>query len=363
MIRSRRVWPMGILLLSVWLGGCTLTPLVPFSTATPPLLLAPASTAGLVDQRGRFREIFCALNEHEGAHWPDHRPCEEALVRLEAEPPPTGQPVELGKDAAAVTLVGVLGLGGNCVDNFLRPEASMPQHLQSRGFRFRQIEVNGLSSSEENAVRIRDALLEREDLRGDEPLVLMGYSKGIVDILVALATYPEIQDRVDAVVSVSGAVGGSPLANEAPDWLVRLFQLAPGSTCEEGDLRALESLRTGPRRRWLAENPLPRNVRYYSVVTFPEPGRISNGLRKSYDTLSQVDARNDSQLIFYDQVIPGSRLLAYVNADHLAIVLPIERSHPWLAALAMDHNDYPREVLVEAILRHVQEDLAGGAKE
>jgi hypothetical protein len=38
--------------------------------------------------------------------------------------------------------------------------------------------------------------------------------------------------------------------------------------------------------------------------------------RSSYDKLSKVDARNDSQLLFYDEIIPGSKLLAYVNADH-----------------------------------------------
>jgi hypothetical protein len=41
--------------------------------------------------------------------------------------------------------------------------------------------------------------------------------------------------------------------------------------------------------------------------------------------LSQVDSRNDSQVIFYDQVIPGSVLLGYLNADHWAIAVPFNR--------------------------------------
>mgnify|MGYP006150934151 CR=1 FL=1 len=43
--------------------------------------------------------------------------------------------------------------------------------------------------------------------------------------------------------------------------------------------------------------------------------------------LGRIDARNDSQVIFYDQVIPGSQLMAYVNADHWALAVPIARSH------------------------------------
>lgn len=43
------------------LAGCASSPLVPFSTDTPPLVLAPAAQAGVQDKRGRFREIYCAV--------------------------------------------------------------------------------------------------------------------------------------------------------------------------------------------------------------------------------------------------------------------------------------------------------------
>jgi hypothetical protein len=60
-------------------------------------------------------------------------------------------------------------------------------------------------------------------------------------------------------------------------------------------------------------------VRYYSLVTFPEPQRISSILESSYDKLSRIDPRNDSQMIFYDQVVPGSALLGYDVARELRI--------------------------------------------
>jgi hypothetical protein len=38
------------------------------------------------------------------------------------------------------------------------------------------------------------------------------------------------------------------------------------------------------------------------VVTFPHPERISRALSVGYTKLSRVDARNDSQVLFYNQV-------------------------------------------------------------
>jgi hypothetical protein len=98
-------------------------------------------------------------------------------------------------------------------------------------------------------------------------------------------------------------------------------------------------------------------VRYYSLVAFPEPDRISAILKPSYDTLSRIDPRNDSQVLFYDQVVPGSALLGYLNADHWAIAVPITRSYPMIGAMFVTRNAYPREALLEAILRFVEEDL------
>ena len=55
-----------------------------------------------------------------------------------------------------------------------------------------------------------------------------------------------------------------------------------------------------------AEHILPEHIRYYSVVSFPDPENISNGLQHSRKKLGAMkDGRDDSQLVFYDQMIPG----------------------------------------------------------
>jgi hypothetical protein len=130
----------------------------------------------------------------------------------------------------------------------------------------------------------------------------------------------------------------------------------PGPDCEVGDRGGLHSLCRSTRLAWLiAQQPSP-DIRYYSLVSFTSRDKVSSVLRSSYDDLSLIDPRNDSQLLFYDQILPGSTLLGYLNADHWAIALPIARDGgPF--ALLVDQNAFPREVLLEAILKQIEEDL------
>jgi hypothetical protein len=251
-------------------------------------------------------------------------------------------------------------VGWDCFADWLDLRGSVPAHVRQFGYDLIDIEVEGLSSSANNARQIRDAIMQMRMEDGAPRLVLIGYSKGIGDILEALVSYPEIRPRVAAVVSAAGSVGGSPLANPAEQSLLNLLQYWPGARCSPGDGGAIESIRPETRKNWLARNPLPSDISYYSLVTFPDPERISAVLKFSYEMLSRVDARNDGQVLFYDQVIPGSTLVAYVNADHWAVTVPIARSHEILGATFVDRNDFPREALLEALLRFVEEDLAAG---
>jgi hypothetical protein len=107
----------------------------------------------------------------------------------------------------------------------------------------------------------------------------------------------------------------------------------------------------------MAQNSLPRDLRYYSLVTLPTPERISRIIEKTYRDLGEIDWRNDSQVIYSDQILPGSTLIGFLNADHWAIAIPVNRSHPAIARSFADQNAYPREALLEAVLRFIEEDL------
>ena len=342
--------------------ACSTTPLSPYTEDTPPLVLLPASQAGIDDKRGRFREIFCAILEERKATLPDYMPCDDALTQVGTEPHATGRNVELGQSKRHLTAAIVPGIGWDCIHEWLNMKNTAATHVRQFGYDMAIIQVDALSSSTNNARQIRDAIMAME-LKDTEPnLVLIGYSKGAPDILQAVVSYPEIRKHIAAVISAAGSVGGSPLANDATQSQLNLLRHWPDAKCTIGDGGALESLRPSTRRSWLANNPLPSDFPYYSLITFPNPERISSILESSYEKLSRVDARNDSQVIFYDQVIPGSALIGYINADHWAISVPIARSHETIGSMFVDQNNYPREALLEAVLRFVEEELDSTSK-
>ena len=341
--------------------ACAGKPLVPYSRSYEPLSFAPGNPEGLVDGRSRFREIFCAANEDHGRDLPDYMSCYEALAVVGTEPYPSGKPVDLGNSKRDDLALVVPGLGYECFKNWLDHESSVTRHVAQYGYEIDLLDVSGLSSSKHNAKMIRDFILELPPEQVSRRLVLIGYSKGTPDILEALVTYPEVAERVSAVVSVAGAVGGSLLALDATLSQVNLMTKVPKSDCDEGDGGGLNSLYPSTRQEFLASNKLPDHINYYSIVSFPSPQRISLGLKPSYNRLAKIaDARNDSQLIFSDQVIPGSKVLAFANGDHWSMAVPVAREHAVAAALIVNRNNCPREIMLETLLRYLEEDMSGG---
>lgn len=348
-----------VLLFAALFMGCASAPPEPEIEQTVADVQAFIASEQVTDDRGRFREVFCQVIETRGENLPDYRPCEQALRRLGPELGATGVSVSLGKTSADYLVLMVPGLGWNCFESFLDLSNSAPEHVAQYGYEFRMVPVDGLSSTANNARMIRDyiRLLPEEDV--DRPIILAGYSKGSPDILEALVTYPEVASRVVAVISLAGAVAGSPLADDSEQATANLLTLVPGSTCEkeDGDNEAVVSLRPSVRQAWLDENALPAHISYYSVITFPERDRISWVLRDGHALVGMKDLRNDTQVIVFDQIIPGSTVAAVVNADHWAVAVPVARSHPLIGKTLVDKNDYPREAFLEAILRYVEENL------
>ena len=357
--RARRVLAFFSLLM---LGACSSQPQVPFSYTLEPLSFEPGNTYNVTDGRARFREIFCAANEDHGESLPDYTPCEDALVRFDDELPPTGAPVDLGPTSTQMVAKMVPGLAYSCIKAWLHHDNSAPNHVATLGYETGFIQVEGIASSKTNADLIAEYVLSLGPEYDERPLVLVGYSKGLPDIFAFLVQYPELSHRVAAVVSYAGAVWGSPLADEADEKQLRWLTLIPGAECEKKNSKALETLSPANRTAWFAENTLPQHIRYYSIIAFPDPDNISNGLQYSHKKLGALrDSRNDSQLVFYDQVIPGSTVLGFFNADHWAMSVPIARQHEVSQAIFADQNDFPREIALEAILRFIEEDLESGA--
>jgi hypothetical protein len=309
------------------------------------------------DARGRFREILCTVLEEHPSPIPGSGGCRNVLRQRSDEPRGTGRRVDLSPSRGNVTLLYVAGLWSDCAGGPARATTDMKDYLARFGYHFVPVHVSGVASSAWNAQRIRDALVE--SAQDDDPrhVIIIAHSKGVPDTLEALVRYPQARERVVALISVAGAVGGSPLADPPPFELLHLTSLLPGVACREGDQQAIASLQRNMRRAWLARHPLPQELRYYTLVAMPELWRVSLGLLLPYVLLSGLDSGNDGTVLVADQILPGSTLLGYLNADHWAVGIDMSASPYAEVREAVDASDFPRGQVIEAALRYIEEDL------
>ena len=164
-----------IVLATLLLGACSTRPLSPYMEDTPPLVLVPASAAGVKDDRARFREIFCAVLEARGEALPDYRPCAEALARVGSEAPGSGAAVDLGPSQRRLVAAIVPGIGWDCFAEWLGLQGTTAAHVRRFGFDQVLLPIDTLSSSAHNARQIRDAILQMPLSASGPRLVLIGY--------------------------------------------------------------------------------------------------------------------------------------------------------------------------------------------
>ena len=154
------------------LWACASAPGTVYTLAISPLSFLPDAGAGIADERGRFREILCAVDAAVGHELPEYRPCEDILHHFSDEPTGTGELIHLGPARAKLRVALVSGLGAECFESFVTTFSLASEHLRSIGYPTTSIRVDGLSSSAHNGGQIRDAVVAM-DLAPDERVVLV----------------------------------------------------------------------------------------------------------------------------------------------------------------------------------------------
>jgi hypothetical protein len=85
---------------------------------------------------------------------------------------------------------------------------------------------------------------------------------------------------------------------------------------------------------------------------------MSSGLAGFNDDLSEIDPRNDGQVIESDAILPHSTLIGEVRSDHWIYVLPLAQ-HPKLIVRGfVSDRPFPRAALFRAMVRYVTDELA-----
>jgi hypothetical protein len=315
-----------------------------------PVVLVGTAGAGVRDLRATYRHAVCRRIPS-----PD-RDCAEVLLRLDGEGDtlPARPADDLPRRFRIAFVPGFLS---ECFERLARPFSDAERSLRQGGFTVDYLQVSGRGSTADNARRLATHF---SALDGDtRPIIVFAYSKGVPDVFRFIAESPLAAKRIAAVVTVAGAVNGSPLAEEllSPyrDW-VASFPL-PG--CDVGTGDELHDLRRDVRLAWWRDNAYAVKLPVFSLVAAPRPDRISPATLGTYRWLAKIDPRNDGKMLWYDQIVPGSYLLGYANADHWAIAIPVAEELPALAFLFRDQ--LPRAALVEAAIEVVADTLDGSA--
>jgi len=340
-----------------------------------PTVTLPVSIAGIADSRQAFAALFDeklrASGTPDTAHddaWlhgvsprtGDHTGQIETLTRAFRE------------RAASTSVLLVPGMFGDCVDTQSVPFGDGLTRTRERSavdaygqyadlglLGIRLILLPGRVSSATNGALVAQAIRDESARPGVQRIVLIGYSKGTPDAMQALAQLQAqggIPAAVKALVSVSGAVMGTPIAERFERLYEAVSPLAQPFDCSASDGHDLASLTRRERVAWLVANPLPEGLRYYSITAHAPRDQIAPFLRPFHDQLSAVDARNDGQLLASDAILPRSALLAEARADHWDVALPRDRHPNPLMRSLSSGRAYPREALFRAMVQWVVGD-------
>jgi len=350
-IAATRIWHVlitGAVLLTV---GCASKPLTPYSEQMPPTVMVTLDGAGVRDLRGQFRAALCPKLSTADP------PCDDVLLRFPGES--DGAMMAASRDLTQrYRIVFVPGLFAECLDAVARPFGGVTDDLRKQGFDVHFLQVGGRGTVAANAERLSKAF---EGLDGDtRPIIVFAYSKGLPDTLEMVLRYPEAARRIVAIVSVAGAVNGTPLAEDLENLYRTLGAQLPMPGCDSGTGEEIRDLRRETRLEWWQRNGNAISVPVFSIVAVPRPGHVSPVLSTKHATLAEIDPRNDGQLIWYDAIAPRGNLLGYVNADHWTITIDFRKQLPVIADVFRD--DVPRTALVEAAIEVVGETLAASGR-
>lgn len=337
-----------VLLGALAVAGCSAAP----PPAQPPVM--PAALAPIPASRDKshaFARVFCATLPHtadrDGKRWGD---CARYIEP--AEPPSPLPPL-----ATPYRFLLVGGFGDGCFRD-ARAFGTAVTHLRdAHHLDVDAFAVAPFASSEENGASIARQIDAGWTADRTRRYVLVGYDKGAPDLLEALQLLADPAAKVAAIVTVAGVVGGiwrpdavRALMDPAAPWMA---DRCPGNQAD-----GAHSLLRDVRLRFLRENPLP--VPGYSIVAASDATDTSTALGAAWKSLSIYAANEDGVLLAWDAILPESTFLGSLKADHWAVALPFDAAGR--PPKGIDRNRFPRDALLEALVRYVSGDLGPTGK-
>lgn len=191
----------------------------PVEYSLPQGALLPVGSVPASDGRARFADVFCRVlfdtTQPDGSSW---KPCDQYLAGAASSREAPIPPVPSG-----VETLFVGGVFSQCLEHAevpLRTFDDVREHFADRlGIRAHYVPVHPNGSVEQNGRAIAAWLAGRP---GDVRFEAFGHSKGGLDLLEAIHSYPDVARRIVALVTFATPVGGSRLPELFPNRLAGL---------------------------------------------------------------------------------------------------------------------------------------------
>jgi hypothetical protein len=198
--------------------------------------------------------------------------------------------------------------------------------LKEKGLNASKLSIDTSASVETNAKAIHDAILDAT--KDGSKVVLIGQSKGGVDITAACALYPDLKDHVRSVVAMQAPYGGTPVASD----LSNCKQLGPivkdviGKVMR-GDVASLTDLSYDARKAFIAAHPYPQDIPTLSLATSRRATDGSLVAATAGYMVNRYKLPSDGLVPQADAEIPGSRVVLLDDMDHAESVMKGPTSH------------------------------------
>jgi hypothetical protein len=188
------------------------------------------------------------------------------------------------------------------------------QRLKERGLDAKTVSIDTDASVLANAKAVRDAVLEAS-AKGKQ-VVLLGHSKGGVDLSAALSLYPELKPLVRAVVMMQSPIGGTPIASDiekCPELRPLVHRLIRGLF--RGDPAALADLSYSARRAFIEKHPYPGDIPTVCLASSTKSPLSLTAASSGY-LRQRYGADSDGLVVVKDAVHPGARVVTLDDLDH-----------------------------------------------
>jgi hypothetical protein len=198
--------------------------------------------------------------------------------------------------------------------------------LKDKGLNASKLSIDTSASVQTNAKAIHDAILEAT--KDGSKIVLIGQSKGGVDITAACALYPDLKDHIRSVIAMQAPYGGTPVASD----LANCKQLGPmvkdviGGVMR-GDVASLTDLSYEARKSFIAAHPYPQDIPTLSLATSRKATDGSLVAATAGYMVNRYKLPSDGLVPQVDAEIPGSRVVLLNDMDHAEGVMKGPTSH------------------------------------